>query len=172
MDCCDSVAVGWLLWCRSLTGDLSLWGKLLAFNFFSPSRPPAAHWIFWATGGFSHYEELCQICAGRLLIWTLWPIWRDEGTVSCAQSTAVGVPIPSLATIVSISYKLLTLEFRSISVQFRRAVVAPDLNSTHLLISHSTGPKFLSIADSTNSRGPPRPAIHYLGRLKSLSSRD
>ena len=63
--------------------------------------------------------NLCQICARVLLIWTFWRIWCDERTVSYEQSTAVGVPIPSLATFESVSYTQPKTQFCSILFQFQ-----------------------------------------------------
>ena len=34
-----------------------------------------------------------------MLIWRIWTIWGDERTISYVESTGVGGPIPSLATI-------------------------------------------------------------------------
>jgi hypothetical protein len=43
--------------------------------------------------------EVCQIRARELQVWAFWQIWCDEETVTYVLSTAVGGPIPSLATI-------------------------------------------------------------------------
>jgi hypothetical protein len=63
------------------------------------------------------YSNLCQICATRLLIWAIWPIWGDERTVSYVGSMEVGVPIPSLATTFSIAYDHAQLGICSILFQ-------------------------------------------------------
>ena len=89
----------------------------LASKFTSRCRPPAAHFYFLARGEISRSRDLCQICARELLIWTFWQIWGDERTVSYLESTTVEVPIPSLATTFSITYRHFKTEFHSVSFQ-------------------------------------------------------
>jgi hypothetical protein len=59
--------------------------------------------------------DLCQRIAD--LAWQVWTIWLDERTITYEFSTAVGVPIPSLATIKSITYRTSKNQFHSVSFQ-------------------------------------------------------
>jgi hypothetical protein len=64
------------------------------------TAPPASGALLFPRerSGISGCAKLCQICARPLLIRHIWMIWRDERTITYELSTAVGVPIPSLAT--------------------------------------------------------------------------
>ena len=50
-------------------------------------------------------RSLCQICARALPIWLFQTIWPNEEPITYLESETVGAPIPSLATMFSITYK-------------------------------------------------------------------
>jgi hypothetical protein len=95
----------------------------VAYEFKDHLRaPPATAALFLFSRDereISRDGNLCQICARGLLIWHVWTIWANGRTITYEQSTAVGVPIPSLATLFSIAYKHPVPRYCSILFQFR-----------------------------------------------------
>jgi len=95
----------------------------MAFEFKDHlTAPPAttALFLFSRDGHeISRHENLCQICARELLIWHVWTIWENGRTITYEQSMAVGVPIPSLATLFSKTYRHSTQSFGSNWFQFQ-----------------------------------------------------
>ena len=152
----------------------------MAFEFKDHlTAPPAttALFLFSRDGHeISRHENLCQICARELLIWHVWTIWENGRTITYEQSMAVGVPIPSLATLFSITYKPPKSHFGSNWFQFQPANTCLAQRSVRLLITRSPSviqgsAPFLSLADYYSSPFQHHgPALYYGMRNKRNKS--